>query len=146
MVSILREYRTHPYSRWGSGAGARAPQRWKRNAIAEYRSATNQPSGRCQNLPELRGCSSGLASGKCQLIRSIRHGWSRHALPRFTRCPRRIFFSRSFLRLEVHRKKTPKVIDRKTNESCGIHSNKKTDKQERAVCWEHTRNVASVCV
>ncbi|XP_011636179.1 uncharacterized protein LOC105426583 [Pogonomyrmex barbatus] len=37
------------------------------------RSATKRISGRC------RGCSSGLPSGKCQLIRSIRYDWIRYA-------------------------------------------------------------------
>lgn len=65
-------------------------------------------SGRCG------GCSSGLASGKCQLICGIHYGWSRPAS-----CGRikRIVSGHPFVRSEILRDKTQWFIDWKTDES-----------------------------
>lgn len=144
-----------------SGSGPRSVGSWKW--------LEEQPEQRSSRVPECleyravrcRDCSSGLASGncghcgkwqagKCQLIRGIRHGWSRIAAL-FTRSPRRILFgsvvSFSSFRLKFIDKTTWTVIDRKTDESRGIHrSNKKTDERECVVCFQERRNVASVYV
>lgn len=133
--------------------GIGAPQRWKRNAVAvsechEYM-YIYQPSSCCRSLPAARARQSPEVAPAAWQVASaswsaafatVGHGTLCHASRAL---PEESFSADFFFQAKVDREKTPKVIDRKTNESCGIHhSNKKTDEQECAVTyWQH-RNVA----